>query len=77
MTRANDSTSVRRIVVSRGGDEYVVEIFKSVLTLRPKGSRSGHVRLTLEWGSLYLRALTAKLEAEAAEKRKAHKRGRK
>lgn len=79
MTRANDVTPVRRIVRGRSGDEYVVQLFATVVTIRPKGTRSGKVSVCLEWGQLFQRSLIAKLEADAKAKRaerKARRRGR-
>lgn len=75
MTRANDVTPVRRLVRGRSGDEYVVEVFATVVTIRPKGSRSPKVRVCMEWGgSLFQRALVARLEEEARAKRAARRR---
>jgi len=74
MTPARDNQPTRRLLTSRLGDSYVVELYRSHLSIRPKGSRSGRIQVQLEIGSLFLRSLSAKVEAEARERRRSHRR---
>lgn len=77
MTAARDDRPTRRRMTSRLGDPYVVELGAATLRIRPRGTRSARVLVTLEVGSLYLHALRAQLEAERAERARAkRKRGR-
>lgn len=76
MTRANEHKPVRRIVSGRMGDDYVAEVLRDRLTLRPKGARSERVIVRIEWGALYVRLLTARIEQEQREKRRLKRKGR-
>ena len=68
MTRATHTKPVRRIVAGRYGDEYIAEVYLTRLELRPKGSRSAKVRVSVDFGGLYQRGLVAQLEAEKKAK---------
>lgn len=69
MIHANRIKPTRRLVQGRLGDEYVVEVYHDIIRLRPKGSRSPRVRVDLEWGQLYIRGITAQLDAEKRAKK--------
>ena len=72
-TRAKETRPTKRVVVSARGDEYIVAVGATTLTLKPKGTRSRRVLVDIDWGSLYLRLLTAKIDAEKRERRAARK----
>jgi hypothetical protein len=70
MTPARDDRPTRRELAGRLGDPYVVELSRSVLTIRPKGARSSRARVSLEVGQLYVRAIARQLELEKQERRR-------
>lgn len=77
MTRASDTRPTIRELTTRFGDRYVVTLGASVVSLRPKGTRSPKVRIDLDVGALYIRALTAQIEADRKARRRGKAGGRK
>lgn len=58
MTRGSDIKPLRRLLASRYGDEYVIELLASVIIIRPKGSRrGGPAEVAFMPGAIYTRAL--------------------
>lgn len=77
MTRASDERPTRRVILSQFGDEYVVELRREVIVLRPKGSRrGGPAEVQLSPGKLYIHAVANKLEAGKTRRRRKPRRGR-
>lgn len=74
-TSASDTRPTIRAVTTRFGDTYIVALGASTITMRPKGTRSPKVRVTIDVGALYIRALTAQIEEERRAKRKARRGG--
>ncbi len=73
MTRANETSPTRRLVVDGFGAELVVELYARRLVLRPKGcKRGGPAEVDVTPGQLYQRLLVARAE----EKRRAKRRKR-
>lgn len=68
MTKANDYRPTIRDLTSRLGDGYVVQLYASHLTIRPKGSRSQKLLVSVEIGQLYLRCLTHFLDTRKGKK---------
>jgi hypothetical protein len=72
MTRANGKP-LKRVVLSQSGD-LVAEITDRVLTLRPfRTKRGGRSEVVVAWGSIYLRAMAARVEEELKAKRRARR----
>lgn len=77
MTRASDLRPVRRVMSSRLGEEYVVEVKNQILTVRPKGARrGGKLEVDIPIGAAYQRALIMKLDQLKREKKAARRRGK-
>lgn len=74
-TRATDTRPTTREVTTRYGDTYILTLGASTITMRPKGTRSPKVRITIDVGSLYIRSLTAQIEEAKRAKRKARRGG--
>lgn len=70
MTRASNERPVSRVLTSQLGDEYVVTLHRSTVSVRPIRTRSTKVRLSLEIGGLFLRTLSNQLDAEKRAKRR-------
>jgi hypothetical protein len=72
MTRANDERPTRRIMSGREwrnlpGQDYTVEMFRTVVKVRPKGARrGGPAEVVVPIGALYQHGMAAK----ATEKRR-------
>lgn len=76
MTRASETRPTVRQLESVLGDTYVVELRRTTITVRPKGSRKGgRSEVSITPGALYLRLMQARVDAEKASKRRA-RRGR-
>lgn len=73
MTAATDKHPTVRSMTTRRGDQYVVTIAASVITIRPKGTRSAKVRVPLDIGALYVRSLMAQVDAERRERARARR----
>lgn len=82
MTPASDLRPTRRRMTSRGywglpGDEYVVEMHRTVLKVRPKRTRSGGpAEVVVPIGILYQHALVERLVAEKKAKKAARRKKR-
>ncbi len=67
MTRADDKRPTRRIMSGREwrnlpGQEYTVELFRSVVKVRPKGARrGGPAEVLVPIGALYQHGMAAKV----------------
>lgn len=73
MTRAT-AHAIRRVVTTTDG-EMVAEITDRTLALRPlRSRRGGPGEVVVLWGSIYLRAMLARVEEKKREKRKGKKR---
>ena len=86
MTPASDKRPTRRRMASaKFGDEYVVELFRTLLKVRPKRTRAnGPAEVIVSVGVLYQHLIAARIAGEREAKRKARrakhvakKRGRK
>lgn len=78
MTPASDKRPTRRRMASaRFGDEYVVELFRTFLKVRPKRTRqNGPAEVVVSVGVLYQNLVAAKIAADREAKRKARGRTR-
>ena len=79
-TKQSDGTTLQRptvrLVLALDG-EFVAEMTDRTLALRPKGTRrGGPSEKVIMWGSIYLRAVEAEIEAKRKEKARRRKRGR-
>ena len=77
MTRASSMRPTRRVLTSRSGDDYVVELYADRVVLRPKGSRrNGPAEVVAPVGPVYIRLLRERLDHERQERRSARKKKR-
>lgn len=77
MTRGSNERPTKRLLASRFGDEYVVELRSDLILMRPKGSRrGGRAEVSVTPGAIYQRALQVRIDAEKAAKKRARRSGR-
>lgn len=77
MTRASNMRPTHRVLTSRSGDDYVIELYADRVVLRPKGSRrNGPAEVETSVGGVYLRLLRERLDGERDARRKARKKMR-
>lgn len=75
MTRGSNDKPVRRLLDSRSGDRYVVELRADLILMRPfRARRGGPLEVALIPGAVYLPALRTRLAAERSAKKKSRKR---
>lgn len=71
MTKGSDEKPVRRVMLGRDGDEYVVELRRSLILVRPKGTRrDGKQEVAVGPGQIHQRLLIARIDEEKKEARK-------
>lgn len=70
MTRADEAHPLRRVVSTTDG-EFVVEVLKHEIRLRPlRTKRGGPAEIQVPWGAIYYRAMLARAEDKIRSKRK-------
>jgi hypothetical protein len=75
MTRATEEHPTKRMLVGYKGEEYVVELRRTLILVRPKGSRSGgKAEVAITPSALHLRLMTARVEEERRERRRKRRR---
>lgn len=71
MTRSTNERPTRRLMVGRYGDDFVVEVGRDVITIRPKRSRrGGPAEITVLPGRVYIAALREKIQSAKQDRRR-------
>lgn len=77
MTPATNERPTRRVLRSRDGSDYVVELRADLMLIRPKGTRrGGKAEIAITPGLVYIAALRKRIDEEKAAKRKSRRRAR-
>jgi hypothetical protein len=77
VTYASDESPTRRVVLGYQGAEYVVELRKGLILVRPKGSRrGGSAEVAITPSALHDRLLARRVEEERPRRKRGRQVGR-